>query len=215
MIAWAQKHAVTLAAGAAFGYWFFTGTDPIMLARGIVGNGRKLARHHLSDGRVVETLDELVATATQAAGRAVGRDAYQFASVSASEHAYASPKEKALIQRVMLNRVRIWGQGVEQAITGGKGMGKQSGGRPCSTVNGPWELDLVLAEQMLAGQIPDDSYGALFFVHKTGFRTVTDYRDVCARWYDANGIVPVDVGEVSSLRIFVDEELAKREGLHA
>jgi hypothetical protein len=205
MIAWMSKHLLWLAGGAAFAYWFFTGSDPIMLARAFTGQGRKLTRHHLDrDGNVLEDITDLVAEASSQAGHAVSEEAYLLASVSASEHWDAGPKEKALIQRVMLNRLAAGGFGGElwSVVTGGNGMGKQAG-RPCSTVNGPWGLDLELAEANLAGELQDDSHGAKYFVHKTGFRTVTDYQDVCESWERKHGIVPVDVGGVSSLRIFL------------
>jgi hypothetical protein len=207
LTAWIGKHLLALVIVAGLVYWFFTGSDPIMLARALAGNGKKLTRHHVdASGTVIESLDDLLAQASRVRGKPVSADAYRLASVSASEHWDAGPKEKSLIQRVVLNRVAQWGQSMDEAVTAGKGFGKQSAGRPVSTVNGPWTLDLELAESNLAGELDDDSRGACFFVHATGFRRMTDYEAICAKWKETHGVVPGDVGGVSSLRIFVPEQ---------
>jgi hypothetical protein len=175
-----------------------------MLVTNFIGRGRRLGTHlQDADGNNIESLDDLVAGAAAVLGRQVDRDAYVLASVSASEHAHAGEKEKALIQRIVMNYAASHG-GIYQAVTGGKGMGTQPG-RYCSTVNGPFEDDLKYAEANLAGTQPDDSYGAQHWVHKTGFKTLTDYQDVCDSWYADMGVVPFDVGGVSSLRIFLKE----------
>jgi hypothetical protein len=203
-----RRYWFAIVASAAILYWFFTGTDPIMLLRHYANRGRKLAVHHLdASGNVIEQVENLLGAAVGVLGRTIERDAYLLASVSASEHAKAGPKEKALIQRVMLNDAAAHGWSLEYTITVGKGLGSQAG-RRCSTVNGPWEQDLLLAEANLRGELPDDSMGAAKFVHITGYRSMAaflaSYPNVQA-WVDA-GTVPVDVGGVSTLRIFVPQE---------
>lgn len=194
-----------LVAGFAI-WWFFTGDTPVMIAEALVGRGRRLTTHHQDEnGDNIEQLDDLLATAAGVLGRPVAKDAYLLASVSSSEHGNAGEKEKALIQRIVMNYAAARGVSIEQAITGGKGLGTQPG-RYCSTANGPFEDDLKIAEGNLAGTQPDDSMGSLHWVHKTGFKTLTDYQDVCDRWYQSMHIVPVDVGGVSSLRIFLPED---------
>jgi hypothetical protein len=200
-----RKHWVFVVGLAVFVWWFFTGDTPVNILANIIGRGRRLGTHTLDDsGTVIESLDDLVAGASSIVGRPVSADAYMLAAVSASEHAKAGAKEKALIQRVMMNDADKQGWSLQFCITVGRGMGEQSG-RRCSTVNGPWEDDLALAEANLAGAQPDDSGGATKFVHKTGFKTITDYYAVCRDWYAESKIVPVDVGGVSSLRIFLPE----------
>ena len=200
-----RKHWLFLTGFAIFVWWFFTGDTPMNILANIIGRGRRLGTHTLDDsGTVIESLDELVAGASAIVGRPVSADAYMLAAVSASEHAHAGAKEKALIQRVMMNDADAQGWSLQYCITVGKGMGKQSG-RRCSTVNGPWEDDLALAEANLAGTQPDDSGGATKFVHVTGFHFITDYYAVLDKWYKESKIVPVDVGGVSSLRIFLPE----------
>ena len=203
---WFKKYWFWLAFGVLAAWWFFTGDTPIMLVTSFIGRGRRLGTHTQdSDGNNVESLDDLVAGAAAILGRDVNPDAYVLASVSASEHAHAGEKEKALIQRIVMNYAPGHG-GIYQAVTGGKGMGTQPG-RYCSTVNGPFEDDLRYAEANLAGTQPDDSHGSQHWVHKTGFKTLTDYQDTCARWFADMGVEPFDVGGVSSLRIFLKADL--------
>jgi hypothetical protein len=200
-----RKHWVFIVGLAVFVWWFFTGDTPVNILANIIGRGHRLGTHTLDDsGTVIESLDDLVAGASSIVGRTVSADAYMLAAVSASEHPKAGAKEKALIQRVMMNDADAHGWSLQYCITVGRGMGKQSG-RRCSTVNGPWEDDLALAEANLAGTQPDDSGGATKFVHVTGFHLITDYYEVCRKWYAESKVVPVDVGGVSSLRIFLPE----------
>jgi hypothetical protein len=202
---WLKKYWLALAVAAMSAWWFFTGDTPIMIAASLIGRGRRLGTHHLDEsGTVIENLDDLVAGAGEVLGRPVSADVYMLAAVSASEHAHAGAKEKAIIQRVMMNDAAAHGWSLQYVITVGKGMGEQTG-RRCSTVNAPWEDDLQLAEANLAGTQPDDSAGATHFVHKTGFATLGKYQALCAKWYAESKIVPVDVGDVSSLRIFLPE----------
>jgi len=189
-------------------WWFFTGDDPVMLLQALVGRGRRLTTHHQdANGDNIENLEILIGEAVGAVGRTISEDAYLLASISASEHGNAGAKEKALIQRIVMNYADHRGVSILQAATGGKGLGTQPG-RYCSTANGIFEDDLQIAEANLAGELADDSSGSLHWVHKTGFATLGDYQRVCAKW-KAEGIgVPVDVGGVSSLRIFLPESQA-------
>lgn len=200
-----KKYWLGLGALGLVAWWFFTGDTPVNVIAHLIGRGRRLGTHHLdAAGNVIESLDDLVAGASAILGRQVMPEAYLLASVSASEHAHAGAKEKALIQRVMMNDAAAHGWSLAYTIMLDQGMGEQLG-RRCSTANGPWEDDLLLAESNLAGTQIDYSGGATKFVHATGFRKITDYQEICARWYAESRIVPVDVGGVSSLRIFLPE----------
>ena len=202
---WLKKYWFFLTVAGIAIWWFFTGDTPVNIIANIIGRGRRLATlTQNEDGDGIENVDDLVAGAASILGRPVDRDTFVLAIISASEHPRAGEKEKALMQRVVMNYAASRGESIEQAATGGRGLGHQAG-RYCSTVNGPWEDDYTLAERNKAGTQPDDSGGAKHFVHKTGFKTLTDYQEVCDSWYASMGVVPVDVGGVSSLRIFLPE----------
>jgi hypothetical protein len=158
-----------------------------------------------ADGNGIEDLQDLIGQAVGAAGRTISEGAYVLASVSSSEHGNAGQKEKALIQRVLMNYAAARGVSILQAATGGKGLGTQPG-RYCSTANGIFEDDLQIAEANLAGELTDDSEGAEHWVHKTGFATLGDYQRVCAKWLKEMRVVPVDIGGVSSMRIFLPQD---------
>jgi hypothetical protein len=201
-----KKYWAWFVAGGFAVYWFFTGDNPIMILTALVGRGKRLATlTQDSDGNGIESVDDMVGQMVANAGRTMDPVACLLATVTASEHAAAGQKEKALIQRVIMNMAYQRGVSIESQITSGKGLGRQDGGRYVSSVNGAWEDDLATAEGNLNGSLPDNSGGALHFVHKTGFATLTDYEYVCAKWYAESKIVPVDVGGVSSLRIFLPE----------
>ena len=203
---WLKRHWFWLTVAAIGIWWFFTGDTPVNIITNIIGRGRRLGTQTQDEnGDGIENVDDLVAGAAAILGRPVARDAYILASVSASEHAAAGAKEKACMQRICMNTAASTGNSLEFTITSGKGLGHQTG-RYCSTVNGPWEDDLKLAEANLAGTQADDSLGSHHWVHKTGFHTLTDYNDLCAKWYAESKIVPVDIGGVSSLRIFLPED---------
>ena len=192
------------AAGAV--YWFLTGSTPMMSLAALVGRGRRLATlHQDSSGDGIESVDDLVAAVSASAGRAVSRDACLLACVSASEHWDAGQKEKALMQRIVMNAAADSGDSIESQVTSGKGLGHQAG-RWCSTVNGQWEDDLAYAEANLAGALSDDSLGSKHWVHKYGFTSVNGYDDLCASWFAKWNLVPVDIGGVSSCRIFIPKE---------
>ena len=210
---WFKKYWFWVLAGAVFVWWFFTGDTPVNIIANLIGRGLRLGLFHQdASGNNIEQLDDQLAGAVAIVGRPIARDAFILAMVSASEHAAAGEKEKALMQRIVMNYADSRGESIEQAVTGGKGFGHQAG-RYCSTVNGPWEDDLKYAEANLAGTQPDDSMGAKHWVHKTGFATFTDYQATCDSWYASGGIVPINVGGVSSLRIFIPESLAQQLGL--
>ena len=194
---------LSLSALGLVAWWFFTGDDPLMIFQALVGRGSRLTTHHQDDnGDGVEDLQDLIGQAVGAVGHTVSEDAYVLASVSSSEHGNAGQKEKALIQRIVINYADSKGVSILRAATGGKGLGTQPG-RYCSTANGIFEDDLRIAEANLAGQLADDSAGSLHWVHKTGFASLGDYQRVCDKWRAEMGIVPLDVGGVSSLRIFL------------
>lgn len=200
-----KKYWIYLVLAAVGIWWFFTGDTPVNLLKDLVGRGRRLSLTTSdSDGNVLENVDDLVEAASALLGRPVSKDAYILARISRSEHGSAGQKEKALIQRVCMNDAAMHGWSIWFTATSDKGFGRQRG-RRYSTAQDPYEDDLAIAEENLAGELADDSSGATHFVHKTGFKTITEYREICDKWYREAGIVPVDVGGVSSLMIFLPE----------
>jgi hypothetical protein len=201
---------IWVAIAAVAGWWFFTGDTPIDLLENLVNRGRRLTMVTLdSAGNVLEDLDDLCDAAGKILGRSVDRNAMVLAIMSGSEHAAGGVREKALLQRVAMNR----GSDLVQVITSGHGLGKQGTLRQFATSRDAYEIDLLLAVSNLEGSIPDDSFGAKYFVHKTGFTTVNGYSDTCRRWFESMGVVPVDVGDVSTLRIFIPLKKAQELGL--
>jgi hypothetical protein len=208
---WAKHYWLWLLVAGALAWWFFTGETPMMIASSYLGRGRQLTMISLdAAGTANEGIDDLVESASKLVGRPVERDALLLAILSGSESGKGTPKEKAAIQRVALNRTSTT-KDLLEVLTGGKGLGKQ-GPRQFATSRNAYELDLAIAESNLAGELEDHTHGAKRFVHKTGFATVTRYAEVCAKWYAESGIVPINVGDVGSLRLFIPEARAKELG---
>jgi hypothetical protein len=208
-----RKHWVAAVLAGTAALWFLLGENPVqaLAAKLGIGRGRRLTMLTLDDqGNVLENIDDLTEAATEVMGRPVSKDALLLAIMSGSEHASASEKEKAAMQRVALNRITV-SKDLESVLTGGKGLGEQTG-RPFSTARDAWEDDLAIAEANLAGELEDETLGATRFVHKTGFASLGRYQEVCAKWYAEAGIVPIDIGGVSSLRLFIPEANAKELG---
>jgi hypothetical protein len=200
-----------LAAAGLGTWWFFTGDNPIMVVQGLLGRGRRLTLMTLDEaGNVQEDIDDLTEAAGELLGRPVERDALLLAILSSSEHGNAGEREKAAIQRVALNRV-TGSKDLLEVLTSGRGLGKQ-GPRQFATSKDAFEDDLAIAEANLAGELEDNTHGATRFVHKTGFASLTRYSEVCAKWYDESGIVPIDIIGVSSLRLFIPEARAQELG---
>ena len=192
--------------GLGVAWWFFTGDTPVDVLTGLVGRGRRLSVRTIDDsGTVVESLGDLVAQAVAVLGTDVQPDAYLLASVSASEHPNAGEREKAAIQRVVINDAAAHGWSKEYAVTVGKGMGHQSG-RRYSSARDPYEDDLRIAVANLNGTQADETSGATNFVHKTGFKTLSDYSALCAKWYASSKIVPVALDGIPSFRLFLPED---------
>lgn len=195
-----------VAVAAVLGWWFFMGDNPVQLVRQFVGRGKRLTRTTLNGGDLVQTVDEVVAQVRAAMGREVSEDAVLLARVSASEHAGAAEREKSAIQWVCLNDARKHGWSVRFTVTANRGgLGTQPG-RRYSTARDLYEDDLYIAESILAGQIPDFTYGATKFVHYTGFRRFQDFlaaRPKVQAWIDEGGLAPVFLGEVSTLVVFL------------
>jgi hypothetical protein len=201
---------VWVAIAAVAGWWFFTGDTPIDLLEALVSRGRRLTMITLdAEGNALEELGDLCEAAGKILGRSVTPNAMVLAIMSGSEHAAGSYREKALLQRVAMNR----GSDLVEIITSGNGLGKQGSRRQFATSRDAYETDLTIAEMNLDGSMDDQSLGAKYFVHKTGFATVTGYGDTCRRWFKNMGVVPVDVGEVGSLRIFIPLKQAQELGL--
>jgi len=202
---WLKKHWFLLTATLATAWWFFTGDTPLDILNGLINRGRRLSMSSLDDsGTVVEDVDDLVANASAILGRPVSKDAYTLARVSASEHANAGQREKAAIQRVMMNDAQAHGWSIWYVVTVGKGLGHQSG-RRCASASDPYEDDLLIAEANLDGSIADETSGATRFVHKTGFASITKYQALCDRWYAESKIVPVQLDGIPNFRIFLPE----------
>jgi hypothetical protein len=206
-----MRTLIILAAAGLGSWWFFTGDDPLMVVRSLIGRGRRLTLMTLDDaGNVQEDIDDLTEAAGELLGRPVERDALLLAILSSSEHGNAGEREKAAIQRVALNRVTST-KDLLEVLTSGRGLGKQ-GPRQFATSKDAFEDDLAIAEANLAGELEDNTFGATRFVHKTGFASLTRYSEICDKWYDESRIVPIDIGGVSSLRLFIPEGRAVELG---
>jgi len=192
-----------VAAVLAGAWWWYSGDSPWDLMRRLVGRGRRLTMMSLdSEGNVGESLEDLTAAAAELLGQSVTQDELLLAVLSSSEDGAGTPSEKAVIQRVAINRMS-GGQSLVQVVTSGHGLGKQGALRAFSTARDAYEEDLQIARQNLGNELEDLSLGATRFVHATGFTKATGYADVCRKWFAESGVVPVDIGGVRSLRIFV------------
>jgi hypothetical protein len=209
---WIRKYWIAALLVALGAWWFFTGDNPVQAAINILGRGQRLTMLTLDgDGNAMESLDDLTDSASEIVGRPIHRDALLLAIMSGSEHASAGQREKAAMQRVALNRVTLT-KDIESVLTSGKGLGKQ-GPRQFSTARDAYEDDLLIAEANLAGDLEDETGGATRFVHWTGSGWATgSYQATCDKWYRESGIVPIDIGGVSSLRLFISEARAKELG---
>jgi hypothetical protein len=204
------KYAAFWVAVAAVALWWFTGDTPLDILQSILSRGRQLTMITVDEnGDAQEDLVDLCDAAGEILGSPVEPSALILAIMSGSEHGAAGAKEKALMQRVAMNR----GGDLVQVITNGNGLGKQGSKRPFATSRDAYEDDLTIAHANLDGALPDDSFGAEYFVHRTGFASVTGYGDTCRKWFASMGIVPVDVGGVGALRVFIPLDRARQLGL--
>lgn len=197
-----------------------------MVGSALLNRGRRLSSCTLDDaGNVNETPDALTAQATAILGRAVTVTAYTRARVSYSEHPAAGAKEIQCIQNVLANDAAkegwdvvkcatVTNPAVTSAIDGE--YGHQSGRRYASYLD-PYEAHLAIAEQLEAGTLGDLTFGATHYVHITGYASFADFLDDHAnvkKWIAA-GVVPVDLGGVSTLRVFVPSAVAQAQGLQS
>lgn len=205
-----------LAVAALCGWWFFKGDNPVQLARSFLGRGKKLTRSTLNaDGSLSESVDDLVSQVKTAIGRDVAEDAVAMARVSASEHDGADEREKGAIQWVLRNDAAAHGWSIRHAVTVNPGTLGSQAGRRYSTAGGGLagcreihEDDLYVAESILAGAIPDPTYGATKFVHMTHYRRFEDFllgHPQVQAWLDA-GLAPVYLGGVSTLVVFLPKD---------
>jgi len=208
------------AVAAVLGWWFFMGDNPVQLVRRFVGRGKRLTRTTI-DGNddVVQSVDEVVAQVRAAMGRDVSEDAILLARVSASEHPGAAEREKGAVQWVCRNDAAKHGWSQRYTVTVNRGtnrgkLGHQSGRRYASHLD-IYEDDLYIAESLLAGQIPDITFGATKFVHYTGFRRFQDFlaaRPKVQAWIDEGGLAPVFLGDVSTFVCFLPESQVSADG---
>lgn len=203
---WLKKHAASLVVAGLCLWWLVTGDLPVVdWLTHLVGRGRQLTWPTVdADGNVIESVDQLLGQAVGTLGRPIDRDAFLLGTVSASEHATASRREKAAIQRVCMNDAAAHGWSILFTVTNNKGLGKQAGRRYASR-KPLYEQDLLIAESNLAGSEPDETAGATKFVHITGFAHFGAFRELCERWYQEHRIVPVELPGIESFRIFLPE----------
>lgn len=217
-----HKTALWFAVVGLAAWWFFMGDSPVQVVRRFVGRGKKLTTSHLNpDGSLVESPDDLVAQVRAAMGRDVAEDAVLLARVSASEHSGAAEREKTAIQWVCRNDASAHGWSIRHTVTVNPGtLGKQAGRRYATDGGGPLgcdeihEDDLYVAESILAGQLPDPTYGAAKFVHMTGYRKFEDFllgHPKVQEWIDA-GLAPVFLGDVSTLVVFLPSAQVSADG---
>jgi len=112
--------------------------------------------------QVVETPSELEAQAENLLGRSTTGSAYALATMIASEHGSASPYIKGAIANTAWNQARTLGKHIEELLAPDGTFGGQQG-RYASTKNPPTEEDLLIAEAVLDGRLPDVTGGALHF----------------------------------------------------
>lgn len=207
-----RKYWIELAAGALLAWWFFTGEGPVNIVRGFFGRGAKLTESHIRpDGSLEETPEQLQGQVVGALGRSVELDAVLMARVSASENPGANEREKAAIQWVLRNDAAAHGWTIRRAVTVNPGTLGRQAGRRYSTAGGGvggvreiHEDDLTIAEDILAGALPDPTAGATKFIHYSGYARFRDWLDdnpKVAQW----GGVPVDLGDVGRLVVFVPD----------
>jgi hypothetical protein len=114
--------------------------------------------------QVIGTPSELKAQAEAKLGRKIGDSAFALATMIASEEGSASPIVKGAIANTAWNYARIHDLHVEELLTRGAGsegtFGSQQGGRYASTDKPPGEEDLLIAEAVLDGRLPDITGGA-------------------------------------------------------
>lgn len=203
-----------MAAGALLCWWFFTGQGPVGIVRAYFGRGARLTASHLDGaGNVLESPEQIQGQVVGALGRPVELDAVIMARVIASESPGGTVKEKAAIGWVLQNDAAAHGWTL--AYTAYKAgpadnvFGSQAGRRYATTGGGTREIydaDLEIAEGIRAGRIPDPTGGATKFVHFTGYRRFRDWladHPKVQGWIDA-GVVPVALGGVGTLIVFVD-----------
>lgn len=163
----------------------------------LVGRGRKLSETRLvddgydPDGYTIEDdPDKLTYDAAEIMGRPVTKDAYAAARMVRSEEPDANDETKRYLVHVAINDARRKGWTLFQILTfstvaARSGyFGKQTS-RRYSTRNDPYERDLLLAEEAIAGHdAADPTAGAWHFYHKqlSELVGVASYERVVANW---------------------------------
>lgn len=115
---------------------------------------------------VDEWPEEALAAAERKLGRRITLPAFVLATMIASEQGSDSPYVKGAVANAALNQAAVSGVDVVRLLTRGAGtLGKfgSQQGRFASTALAPTEEDLLVAEAVLDGRLPDVTGGAVQF----------------------------------------------------
>ena len=114
---------------------------------------------------VKETPSELVAKASQVLGRKIAIDDFILATIIASEaDASYTPYMRAAIGNAVVNHQNAGGHSLFEILKNPDGVfADQLGGNYVATANPPTEEDLLIAEAVRDGRLPDTTGGAVEF----------------------------------------------------
>lgn len=168
--------------------------------------GLRLSRSTMDGNSVVQDPADLLAQASKTLGRDVDPDAYALARMIRSEASSGSVVEKTTVAFVAVKDRDRHGWSMLYTVAGPDyRFGRQIGWR-YATSKDPYEIDLQVAEAVLAGRVADPAPGALKFVHVSAFGVqagTSSYDELVTRWA-AEGLEPRTVeGAGDDLRVFV------------
>jgi hypothetical protein len=191
----------------ALGVALFGGAA-VTAAADFTNRGRRLSQSPpLNDaGQVDRDPSYLKADAEQIVGRAITEEAYALARMLRSEGGHGSVEEKQARAWVAMNDRAAHGWSLLYTIAGKDRLfGRQRGWRYASGED-PYENDLAIAEAVLAGELPDNTGGAVKFVDIGSFGAQEgsgSYEATLASWR-SEGLSPRKVdGAASDFRVFV------------
>lgn len=150
------KHPIVAFTYALVPRYVRKGDQMVVLTRKGVPLTRKIVK---------ETPSELTAAAGRALGRGVVLDDFILATIIASEaDAAYTPYMRAAIGNTVMNHQKAGGHSLFEILKSPDGVfADQLGGNYVSTANAPTEEDLLLAEAVRDGRLPDTTGGAIEF----------------------------------------------------
>jgi hypothetical protein len=166
-----------------------------------------------AQGQVPTAPEDLLAEAQVTLGRPIRMDAYALARMVRAEGGSGPVPEKQARAWVALNDAAKHGWSILKAVAGPDLLfGQQRGWRYASgrdykdgSTSDPYENDLYVAEAVLAGQLTDNTGGALKFVDIDSFGVqpgTGTYEETVASWA-RDGLQPFEVdGTSSTFRVF-------------